>query len=744
MQRQSLIPDIWSLQRTMEAKVQAYRLAVAVAKVDVVAEAHARAKARDVQAMVHAQALVHALAWAEEEARAEAKRMPTWPDDYRERRELEPTAKSFTYREVLADSELKKIIYSINPHYRSSLTRHLRRRSQECWWFIQIITPITRLPTELLQQIFLIIIDEASGPPLVLMHVCKHWHTIVTSIWASLELGTTTPKDAVTKKLERNQWLLDILIDTESDRGDSTPSEGVYEAIFAVIEAASRWRSFVVETFPPLANLPEHLVNHGLQRSSGTVMSRLRTLRIKSACETSPLLDHILHILGTTASEELTTVEIKSANAISFLVPTHSSIFHSVKVLSLDTPGMLNPVDLLPHLHQLETLTTSHLPLPVYHNDVNLPLVHTLRHLTLRSVSIQWMSGRTFDILETCTLLFPFHRHVLHTFHTTLPNCKHLTFEGYPLDILEGVSAHNISHLSVMSSCSNKPRGTRQLVRFSSQALQKNRLAPQVLHISIEATSHAWIKALNFMSNLEELVIENAQPSSLGAKVWQSLVVHPVHANNLGTTFTSGRWNTPLCPSLKRLGLRYRRWLRPSEHFDLIPDIVCIIWSRQQSEFSLKSFWIWTRSDQMDPLELLEGSRISHIGFRRLANDCAIKSRDLSHLMGSGLVENMGIGQAEVKEFLSLSGFTSPPLQPLQPPQPPLSPPKTASPRLSPSAAELMLRTLERPIGTNVGLISSNSNGHGTGTGTDPSTSYAIMQTKSGVPSLFKWFKWFK
>jgi hypothetical protein len=241
---------------------------------------------------------------------------------------------------------------------------YIHRRSQEYWWLIQIITPITRLPPELLHQIFLIIIDEASGPPLVLMRVCKHWYTIITSIWASLKLGITTPKHAVTNKLERNPWLLDILVDTESDHGHFIPSRGAYEAIFAVIEAASRWRSFVVESFPAQADLPEHLVNHGLQRSSGTVMSRLRTFKIKSACETSPLLDHILRILGTTASEELTTVEIKSANVILFLVPTYSSIFHSVKVLSLDTPGLPNPVDLLPHLHQLETLTASHLLFP--------------------------------------------------------------------------------------------------------------------------------------------------------------------------------------------------------------------------------------------------------------------------------------------------------------------------------------------------------------------------------------------
>jgi hypothetical protein len=564
MQRRSFTKDVSPLQQTVEVQMPAQprALALAMAMKEAHAEAHARAgaEARDVQALVHAQALAlaaeeeaaqeaekEAQAQAEAMAQVEARGMATWPFKRAEAQSvmppmmLEPTAKTFTYREVLADSKLKKIIYSIRSHHRRDLARHLHSRSQEYWWFVQIIAPITRLPTELLYQIFLIIIDQASGPPLVLMRVCKHWHTIVTSIWASLNLGITTPKDAVTKKLERNQWVLDISVDTESDRGYITQSEGAYEAIFAAIEAASRWRSFVVETFPAQVNLPEHLVNHGLQRSSGTVMSRLRTFKIKSACETSPLLDHILRILGTTASGELTTVEINSANVISFLVPTHSSIFHSVRVLSLDTPGLPNPADLLPHLHHLETLTASHLPLPVYHNDVNLPIVHTLRHLTLRCVSIQWMSGRTFDILESCTLLFPLHRHVLHTFRTTLPNCKHLTFEGYPLDILESVSAHNLTHLSVTSFCSYKRWGNRELARFSSLALHESRLAPQILHISIEATNQAWIKSLAFMSNLEELVIDNAQPSSLGAKVLQSLVVHPVHANNLGTTVTPRR-----------------------------------------------------------------------------------------------------------------------------------------------------------------------------------------------------------
>ena len=140
------------------------------------------------------------------------------------------------------------------------------------------------------------------------------------------------------------------------------------------------------------------------------------------------------------------------------------------------------------------------------------------------------------------------------------------------------------------------------------------------------------------MSNLEELVIDNAQPSSLGVKALQALGVHPVHANNMCTTATPGGGYTPVCPSLKRFGLRYRRWLRPSEHFDLIPELVSIILSRQKSKLPLQNVHVWRGSEEKDPLELTKGSGISPEGFERLAN---VNARDLLQLVASGLVEKM-------------------------------------------------------------------------------------------------------
>ena len=295
------------------------------------------------------------------------------------------------------------------------------------------------------------------------------------------------PLGAITSKLKKNQCLLDVLVDTEIDQKNNqlqidhrciTPSGNACQAILAAMQATSQWRTLIVRTFPTQANLPEHIINCGLQQCSNPVMNCLRTLIIKCPCKMSPLLYCLLHILSNTASQELTTVTINSPIVISFLLPMYYSIFHSVTVLSLDAPWLPNSVDLLPHLHQLEVFTASHLPLPAYHDDVNLPFVHTLHHLTLRAVSIQWMSSRTFHVLESCTILFPLHRHILHMFHTTLLNCKHLSFKGYPLDVLSSVSAHNITQLSVKCPSSYKPQGNQQLALLSSQALQEFQLAP--------------------------------------------------------------------------------------------------------------------------------------------------------------------------------------------------------------------------------------------------------------------------
>ena len=176
-------------------------------------------------------------------------------------------------------------------------------------------------------------------------------------------------------------------------------------------------------------------------------------------------------------------------------------------------------------------------------------------------------------------------------------------------------------------------------ISLKCQALGGRQLAPMILHISVEATNQAWITALSFMSTLEELIIESAGPSSLGAKVFRSLIVWPTHR---------GR-RAPLCPSLKRLRLKYRRWLRQTERFNVIPDLMFAIKSRERSNYALESLNICMTSNQEDPLELIEESRMSQEGLQRLANMSGITGERFSELVTTGLV------QAALKSGMGLS-----------------------------------------------------------------------------------------
>jgi len=121
--------------------------------------------------------------------------------------------------------------------------------------------------------------------------------------------------------------------------------------------------------------------------------------------------------------------------------------------------------------------------------------------------------------------------------------------------------------------------------------------------------------------------------SSLRAKVLQSLIAQPVHASNIGEKSTPAEWGAPLCPSLRRFGLKYHRWLRPSEHFDLIPNLVSVILSRERSNCPLQSFWVWMGSDQKDLLDLIEQSRISFKQIERSVDKSGIKVENVLEMV---------------------------------------------------------------------------------------------------------------
>ena len=125
------------------------------------------------------------LGWAWSEARARGESIPS----------------------VLADSSTIWCILITLSHSGLALFLWLdspeMRNEYSC--IVHFISPITHLPLKLLHQIVLIIVENTSDPPSTLMLVCKHWHAIVTSFWASLNLGTWSPVGAVTSKLDRKE-----------------------------------------------------------------------------------------------------------------------------------------------------------------------------------------------------------------------------------------------------------------------------------------------------------------------------------------------------------------------------------------------------------------------------------------------------------------------------------------------------------------------------------------------------------
>jgi len=163
------------------------------------------------------------------------------------------------------------------------------------------------------------------------------------------------------------------------------------------------------------------------------------------------------------------------------------------------------------------------------------------------------MAGRTFHALKSCTIILPIHHHSVHTHGTLLPTCEDLSFEGQPLEALEGFSANMVTRLSVRGRGYNKRHGNKELVFISKQC--SSLLALRSLQIGVTASSQAWIAVLASMPYLEELLLTNLLPTSLHGGFFEAFIPKPPHEDNWNTSLAVGKWHRTLCPSLKVFGL---------------------------------------------------------------------------------------------------------------------------------------------------------------------------------------------
>ena len=430
-----------------------------------------------------------------------------------------------------------------------------------------------RFPPVIFSEIFLYTIQANPRSQRHLMLVCRHWHDIMLStpgIHSQLRIDRSTTK----KDVERfgKRWLLDVTVDiqnmTFADRryeADFNPVE-FYACFMAAAEAAPRWRSLILVSFPP----PEGYENLQLAHP----LLHLESFKLAASCNLGNFLEPLITAITTTATPRFTVMEVFHPDAAFTLVqPAHFQIFSSITTLRLSCRRMQNPVDILPSLHKLEILEAHHLSLPIYSLTVNLPLTQILRVLYLKCVSIQWMTGRIFPALEECSIIFPHYADGIQSVH--MPSCSILKYVSNNLGTLERFHHSPLARLEVKCGQWSTWRGNSQLAVlhriFEARSLT-------CLHLEIRCSERLLAHMLGLVPALEELWMGLSSPHALSSTFFLVFAAEGRNASARPLHQIS-----PLCRQLRLLHLHYKRWLRGAERNRLIPAFGAIVASHTQN-----------------------------------------------------------------------------------------------------------------------------------------------------------------
>jgi len=440
-------------------------------------------------------------------------------------------------------------------------------------------------PPEIVSEIFLYTVQDDPRSQMNLMLVCRHWRDIMLStpgIHSQLRIDSWTEM----KDIERfgRRWLLDVTVDIQDmtvvDRWNEPNFNPLafYSCFMATAEAASRWRSLVLFSFPPPGEYKDLQIMHPLQH--------LESFKLDARCDLGSFLKPLLTAITTTITSRFTVMEVFHPDAALHLVqPAHFQIFLSLTTLKLICRRMRNPVDILPYLHKLEIFEAHHLSLPTYSPGVDLPLTQILCVLHLRSVSVQWIAGRIFPALEECSIIFTHHPNTLQSVY--LPSCSILKYHSNNLRPLEHFHHPPLARLEVKCGQWRTWRGDLQLATlhpiFAAQSLT-------CLHLEIKCSERLLSYMLGLAPSLEELWMGLSSPHALSSAFFLALATggRNASANPSSQTFA------PLCRQLRTLHLHYKRWSRGTERNALIPAFGAIVASypleEQTFSFQLSFF----------------------------------------------------------------------------------------------------------------------------------------------------------
>ena len=446
------------------------------------------------------------------------------------------------------------------------------------------VTPINRLPAEIMTEIFRIALDigHVRGG---LALVCRHWWEIIEgmpSAWTSLDMGAASTPESVQHLLNRaGRHPLTVKIDFDKVEG---MAERLQSYLAIAGNKASQWDTLTI------CSLPRHEQSAQSDHARLSVqlqpMRQIRHLIIKEPV-LSPLLRLLLQNVATAAVGNLMSMELHSFSAVHYLLqPERASICSSLTTFIAKVPKMDQPVDILPHFMQLEVLDLTNLLLPITDNDSPLPLAHTLHRLHIKSVSIQWMGGHVFSQLEKCTIIAPLTDHSLHH-DVQLPACINLHFENWDISPFGQFFAPALDHLRVKSNVWSPYTGNGQIVQLVRAGFGMS-FQPKSLSLSVICKEKVLLAVLQLLPGLVELRLDLPRPSALGKYFFTGLLAKPVKRVTDRSKFDWRElfrenitgWRCTVCPSLRILELKYQQWLRPGYNNGFLPPLLSLSWSR--------------------------------------------------------------------------------------------------------------------------------------------------------------------
>ena len=431
------------------------------------------------------------------------------------------------------------------------------------------------IPVEIFSEIFQYTVQADPRSQTNLMLVCRYWHKIMLStpgMHSHLKIDRSTREQDVQRP--GKGWLLDVTIDYGGQLVlDSSDPLKFYACLVAAVEAASRWRSLTLLSFS---------LGHDLDLQIVHPLQRLESFRLNARCDFGNVLRRIISAITATTTPRFTVMEIFHSDAALYIVkPAHFQMFSSLTTLRLISRRIQNPVDILPSLHKLEIFEAHHLSLPNYPPTVDLPLTRVLRVLHLKSVSVQWMTGRIFPALKECSIIFPNHADAIQSVY--MPSCSVLEYDSNNLGTLEHFHHPPLLRLEVRCSQWRAWRGNLQLVAlhriFAPQSLT-------CLHLEIKCSERLLAHMLELVPGLEELSMRLSGPHVLSSAFFLAFAA----GGRSASVGPSSQKAAPLCRKLKLLRLHYKRWSRGAERNALIPAFGAIAASHPPEEI-LFSFY---------------------------------------------------------------------------------------------------------------------------------------------------------